>query len=289
MFNSKNTVMKTLRKKLLFSIAFVVGTIVAFSQTTENSYVVNQEVAIGGSSLFYVPISGVPNGATITNVEAKFDYIAYGVVQNYVSCRFNKDSDPGTGGGVVLVSLGNLPPGNPGTFGYYSFSNWNGQTGINTNYYFRFSLASGSPYTCTINNIYVRVTYIQPSLAITAPNGGETWYVGTDYTITWNSSDVTGNIQIDLYKNDSNILQLAANAPNTGTYPFNPPGTLTDGSDYKIGISAMSGTVSDFSDNNFTIISQATPTLTVTAPNGGETWYVGTDVTSKQICCIFGK
>ena len=96
--------MKTLRKKLLFSIAFVVGTIVAFSQTTENSYVVNQEVAIGGSSLFYVPISGVPNGATITNVEAKFDYIAYGVVQNYVSCRFNKDSDPGTGGGVVLVS-----------------------------------------------------------------------------------------------------------------------------------------------------------------------------------------
>ena len=271
--------MKAIRKILWVSIFLLLVPFLTFSQTIENSYVLNQQVAIGGSSLFYVQISGAPSGAIITNVEVKFEYIAYGVVQNYVSCRFNKGSDPGTSSGILLVSQGSLLSGNPGTWGYNSYSNWNNQSGINTNYYFRFNLAASSPYTCTINKIYVKVTYAQPTLTVTAPNGGETWYKGTNYTITWNSLNVTGNIQIDLYKGGTNVLQLAAGASNTGSYTFNPPTSLTDGSDYKIGISAMSGSVSDFSNNYFSIISQPTPTLTVTAPNGGETWYKGTNYT----------
>ena len=38
------------------------------------------------------------------------------------------------------------------------------------------------------------------SITISNPNGGESLFKGQDYTITWNSVDVTGNIQIDLYK-----------------------------------------------------------------------------------------
>jgi len=265
--------MKTTKeiRKILGLILILTNSVYGFGQSIENSYVVNQQVTIGGSSLFYVQISGIPSGATITNVEAKFEYIAYGVVQNYVSSRFNKDSDPGSTGGVVLVSQGNLPSGNPGTYGYSSFSNWNGQTGINSNYYFRFNLGSSSPYTCTINKIYVRVTYTTPTLTVTAPNGGETWYKGTNYTITWNSSDVTGNVQIDLYKGGSNVLQLAAGASNTGSYTFNPPTSLTNGSDYKVGISAMSGSVSDFSNNYFTILYSQTlaPPFLISPTNGG--------------------
>ena len=65
-------------------------------------------------------------------------------------------------------------------------------------------------------------------------------------------------------------MQLAASAPNTGNYTFNPPDYLEDGSDYFIGISAEAGTVWDFSNNPFsiqTIIGQ----LTVNLPKTGQT------------------
>ena len=155
-------------KDILVSITLFILPLSLYSETFENSYNVNQQISIGNSAVYYVPISGLPSNAIITNVETKFDYIAYGVVQNYVSCRFNKNSDPGSSGGIVIVNQGSLLSGNPGTYGYYSYSNWNGLS-ANSNYYFRFSLASGSPYTCTINKIYVRVTYtsVLPDLAIT--------------------------------------------------------------------------------------------------------------------------
>jgi hypothetical protein len=242
----------------------------AFSETISNSYLVNGQVPIDGSLTRYVQISGAPSNAVITNVEAKFDYTAYGVVQDYVSCHFNKDSDPGPSGGLSLVSQGSLPEGDPGTYGYVSFSSWNGES-VDGNYYFRFATASGSPYAPTIHTIYVRVTYSIPSLMVTYPNGGKTLTKGQDYTITWNSTNVTGNIQIDLYKGPTNVLQLAAAAPNTGSYPFNPPESLADGSDYRIGISAMNGTVWNFSDGYFTIEEATLPPPTLISPINDET------------------
>ncbi|MFZ4706867.1 MAG: FISUMP domain-containing protein [Bacteroidales bacterium] len=102
----------------------------------------------------------------------------------------------------------------------------------------------------------------QQQLTILYPNGGEILYKGTEYTINWNSQNISGNIQIDLYKGNVNVLQLAAAEPNTGNYPFNPPTWLTDGNDYKIGISAINGSVSDFSDNTFAIATSQTGSIT---------------------------
>lgn len=61
----------------------------------ENSYPVNIQITPSTSQVFYVPISGAHANAPIVNVEAKFTYIAYNGIQNYVSVRFNKGSDPG--------------------------------------------------------------------------------------------------------------------------------------------------------------------------------------------------
>ncbi len=226
------------------------------SNSISNYYDVNQQVPIGGSSLFYVQIINAPQNAIITRVDAKFDYIAYGVVQNYVSARFNRNSDPGPAGGAILVSQGNLEAGNPGSTSYVSFNDWNGSS-VNSDYYFRFSLTSASQYTFTIQKIYVTVYYNSSSLTVTFPNGGENLTKGGDYTIRWTTQNVTGNIQIDLYKKWTSqqyfVKQLAASAPDIGSYPFNPPSDLSDANDYYIGISAMGGTISDFSDQPFTI------------------------------------
>jgi len=132
-----------------------------FAYTIEGSYNWGAVVPIGGSQTLHVSISGAPSNAIITKVEAKFSYIAYGVVQNYVSARFNRGSDPGDSGGLSLVNQGNLPSGNPGTYGYISYTNWNGQA-ANSSYFFRFKTASGSPYGPTINSVSVKITYIIP-------------------------------------------------------------------------------------------------------------------------------
>jgi hypothetical protein len=106
------------------------------------------------------------------------------------------------------------------------------------------------------SKIFVSTIISQP-LTVTYPNGGEALTKGQDYTITWDSTKVSGNIQIDLYKDGTDkeyfLLQLAASAPNTGSYPFNPPNSLEDSSNYFIGISAEVGTVWDFSNFSFTI------------------------------------
>jgi pimeloyl-ACP methyl ester carboxylesterase len=98
------------------------------------------------------------------------------------------------------------------------------------------------------------------SLKILSPNGDEALTKGQEYTISWNSTVFSGNVKIDLYKGGNSqqffVQQLAAAAPNTGTYPFSPPIYLASGNDYLIGISVENGTVFDFSDGYFSIQSE---------------------------------
>ena len=62
-----------------------------------------------------------------------------------------------------------------------------------------------------------------------------------------------------------------------GSYTWQIPTTQATGSDFKIGIeSASVMNIYDTSDNAFTITSgPVTPVLTVTSPNGGESWVQG--------------
>jgi hypothetical protein len=94
-------------------------------------------------------------------------------------------------------------------------------------------------------------------LDLTAPNGGEILVTGQIYTITWTSRNITGTIQIDLYKGGVSAPQLfrtiAAAAPDTGSYQFTPALDIPNGSDYLIRISANSGSELDFSSGQFTI------------------------------------
>lgn len=100
-------------------------------------------------------------------------------------------------------------------------------------------------------NICVLGTPIQ-SITITAPNGGENLQVGTTQNITWNSTNITGTVQIQLYLNGT-LQSVIASTSNTGSYSWTIPSNSTLATTYKIGISAMSGAVSDLSDNNFSI------------------------------------
>ncbi len=96
------------------------------------------------------------------------------------------------------------------------------------------------------------------SLAVTAPATGATWYKGQNYTITWTSSGVTGNVKLHLYKGGNFLVPISNNQSNTGSYsPFNPGSDLVDGTDYQIRMVDVNTETISASSGNFTIKVQA--------------------------------
>jgi hypothetical protein len=124
-----------------------------------------------------------------------------------------------------------------------------------------FALSSGTP---------------NGTITVTDPNGGEIWQIGSHQTITW-TTNVTEYVVIDLYK--GGVFQ--ANLSNYGTggsFDWYVDPTLPAGTNYKVKISSsLDPTITDQSNSNFTLcIGTPNGSITVTSPNGGETWQIGT-------------
>ncbi len=117
-----------------------------------------------------------------------------------------------------------------------------------------------------------------PIVSLLSPNGGEN-LIGTN-TISWTAIDADGDaLTIDLYYSNtsgSSWTLLAGNESNDGTFVWNT--TLgDDGSFYYIKVTANDGTTSteDVSDSSFSVVNSLPnnlPSITISAPTGGETW-----------------
>lgn len=116
-------------------------------------------------------------------------------------------------------------------------------------------------------------TIVTPSLTLSSPNGGELALIGANYNITWTDNTGLATVKIELSTNGgSTWTTVAANAPNNGSYSWAVPNSPSQTCLIRISDPA-DGTPNDVSNGNFTITN---PTLALTAPNGGETWYIGT-------------
>jgi hypothetical protein len=116
-------------------------------------------------------------------------------------------------------------------------------------------------------------------LTLTAPNGGESWEQGAPQTITWETSGPVGaTVSLRLYKGDVPDAEIAAATDNDGAYPWVVPPAQAPGGDYRVRVeSVFNPRIFDLSDADFAVIPGET--LTVTAPNGGETWVANTSQT----------
>jgi hypothetical protein len=114
---------------------------------------------------------------------------------------------------------------------------------------------------------------LPPSVTVTAPNGGETWAEGSEQTITWSTTGSVNAVLIEFSNDNGSTYQtVATSEPNDGAYAWTVPSGSAS-SICKIRISSVTnGAITDESDATFTII---TPTLTVSTPNGGEQWLIG--------------
>ena len=111
-------------------------------------------------------------------------------------------------------------------------------------------------------------------LELTSPNQFEEWTSGSTYNISWVSGGLTGNVAIELYRNDVFAANIGSADINAGKFPWTIPTTLPDGFGYKIRV--HQGAYEDYSDWPFTIRGLTGKIIIVTQPNGGEKWRAGT-------------
>ncbi len=111
------------------------------------------------------------------------------------------------------------------------------------------------------------------TLTLSAPNGGESWAIGSTRNITWTSSNVTGLVDIGLYRGGTSsqnrigtIRTFVAVSDKTyawkvGSYTMNTPGTAAPGNNYWIVIKGVDApSMSDASNGPFTLMaSTASP------------------------------
>lgn len=113
-----------------------------------------------------------------------------------------------------------------------------------------------------------------PSIVVTAPNGGETWMMGDQRTISWETTGSVGYVAID-YSTDSgdNWTEIIQSTENDGSYDWTVADTASDYCLVRVNDADSGGQPSDTSDAVFSIVPH--PSITVTSPNGGEQWQAG--------------
>lgn len=113
------------------------------------------------------------------------------------------------------------------------------------------------------------------SVTVISPNGGESWHIGSSHNITWTQNNVA-NVKIDYSTNNGSswIQVVASNPASIGSYSWIIPNSVSASCKVKI-TDVSNSSVSDQSDNTFTISVAPVPSITVFSPNGGENWEVG--------------
>jgi hypothetical protein len=115
-----------------------------------------------------------------------------------------------------------------------------------------------------------------PEITVTAPNGGEAWPVGSAQTITWTSVGLTGNVKIRLSRNGgTSFSSIFSDTPNDGSEQWTVTGPESTQCTIRIQ-SVGDADLRDDSNSTFTIGgAPPPPSITVTVPNGGQNWTVG--------------
>jgi peptidoglycan hydrolase-like protein with peptidoglycan-binding domain len=130
-----------------------------------------------------------------------------------------------------------------------------------------------------------------PSVTINSPNMGGSLNWSEQYKIVWKSTGGIDSFSLALYKDDKFFNWIVTNFPAQGGLPYSYTWTPSDvisqadikgtGSVFKVDIIGHlvggAGTVTSKSDSDipFSIYIPTTESVTVTSPNGGETWTLG--------------
>ena len=200
--------------------------------------------------------------------EQQWDYTLPNPYLGISAYRGRNQQDP--------VSGVHTPPDIPNGFESWSFDD-SGGSGIKELYISTDYLEN------VITQFWIK-TQSTGTLSVMSPNGGETWQRGTSHKVTWSYTGSPGStVKITLLKAGAEvgtiITSTSIGSSGTGSYTWPISSTGFTGSDFKVKVQSISQPgITDTSNNYFTITpaGTVTPTITVTSPNGGQTWQRGT-------------
>jgi len=196
-----------------------------------------------------------PNGNESWIVASAHDitWTTHGTVNNV---KLEYSTDAGSNWNLIVDSAGNND--------VYS---WTIPDAISTQCRVRVSDVNDSSANDSSDNNFK----IRGDLIITSPNGGERWAVGTTQVITWDRIGSIAYVMLDYSDNGgTTFVPVTASTPNSGSYSWAVPDAITTHALVKV-TDASDLTVTDTSDTEFKIQGS----FTVTSPNGGEAWLVG--------------
>ena len=109
-----------------------------------------------------------------------------------------------------------------------------------------------------------------PLVALTAPDGGESWVAGSMQAITWTATDDAGVETVDLDYSLGGAagpwLTIAHGLANSGSHPWTVPSAVSDSVLVRVtAVDAAQNSASDLSDSVFSI---GTPYVAVAGPAG---------------------
>ena len=115
-----------------------------------------------------------------------------------------------------------------------------------------------------------------PSITVTAPNTAVEWTIGTTRSITWNHNlGINTFVRVELSRNggvswEDLAASLETATASTGAFSWQVTGPTTTSAIVRV--TWLAGSVTDVSNKAFDVVA---PTITVTAPNTGVSWVVG--------------
>ncbi|MBN1489475.1 MAG: hypothetical protein JXA69_06105 [Phycisphaerae bacterium] len=142
--------------------------------------------------------------------------------------------------------------------------------------------AGGGPIEASSAPFAITGSLPRPTLAITYPAGGEVWDVSVyaAMTITWESTNPSGYVYVDLLHNGQLDRELGYVAVGAGSFEWLPyGGTFVNSDDYSIRLSMDAcGPGLEATSNVFTFTGSVPPpvgTVTVALPVAGTVWPAG--------------
>lgn len=127
------------------------------------------------------------------------------------------------------------------------------------------------------------------TIALTAPNGGETWDIGTVHNITWTTTAIN-NIKIEFSSNSGGTWTTVTSVlASLGTYHWTIPGPTHRNNCLIKMCDVSNASNSDISNLAFKIVQP--PSITITSPNGTEAgwWAVRRISLGPQQACNLSK
>ncbi|MDD8019574.1 MAG: C1 family peptidase [Acidobacteriota bacterium] len=202
---------------------------VSNSAGSVNSNTVTLTVTSGGAPT----ITTQPTNQTVTvGQKATFSVVATGTAP--LSYQWYKNSTAISGATAASYTTPATTSADNGAKFYVKVSNSYGSVNSNT-------------VTLTVN--------AASGIKVTRPNGGEWWYRGYTYSITWTAPSTTSYVAIGLYRGSTFVGWITTyRKASYGYYNWTIPYSLTSSSSYRIMIRDYSNSsIYDFSDGYFTI------------------------------------